>query len=85
MRKKISWGDSYIDNTKVIRIEEKNTIINDKYKTVFYCESKSIKNGRLCIIWGHTLIDIGDIISMKGIYSGETFIAESLRIKQVAK
>lgn len=52
-----------------------------KIKTVFKCKSKKC-GSRLCIIWSNPNIKVGDNIEMKGFFSGEAFIAQSLFIKK---
>ena len=48
--------------------------INEKFKTVFYCKSNKLSNGRMCVIWGRTTFNIGDEINMKGRLKDEVFL-----------
>lgn len=51
--------------TKVTKIDEKNKLINEKYKTSFWCESTSGKD-RLCIYWQRSTIEVGDEVILIG-------------------
>lgn len=55
-------------------IEIQNQEINGKFKTVFYCKSNKLSNGRMCVIWGRTTFNIGDEINMKGRLKDEVFL-----------
>lgn len=67
--------------TKVLRIEEQNTVINDKFKTVFYCQSVKKPEGVMCVAWGKTSIKEGDGVELKGRYKDGVFIVWSIQIK----
>ena len=61
------WEGEVVQGTsKIIKIEVQNQEINDKYKTVFYCESKTQPEGRMCVIWGRTTFNVGDEITLTG-------------------
>lgn len=71
-----SWSSNYIPqkwrkeliqiDSIVIKIELQNEIINDKFKTVFYCSSKAEPEGRMCVAWGRTTFKVGDKVMMTG-------------------
>lgn len=67
---------------KVLKIEEQNTEINDKMKTVFYCESTKLE-GRMCIVWGRTDFKVGDVVDMKGRVKDDVFLVWSLMFKRL--
>lgn len=67
--------------TKVLRIEEQNTVINDKFKTVFYCQSVKTPEGVMCVAWGKTSIREGDGVELKGRHKDGVFIVWSIQIK----
>ena len=60
--------------SKVIKIEIQNQWINDKFKTVFYCESKKKPEGRMCVAWGRTTFKVGDEVNMTGRIEGDVFL-----------
>ncbi len=66
-----------LNRTKILKIEFQNKLINDKFKTVFYCKSKDNPNGRLCVAWERTNFSEGDFIEMKGWMKNDVFIVES--------
>lgn len=67
--------------TKVLRIEEQNTVVNDKFKTVFYCESVKNPQSTMCVAWGRTSVKEGDNVELKGRFSGNVFVVWSIQIK----
>lgn len=74
--------DAYIlvPKAKIQEIKEKNILINDKFKTVFTCESAKNKDGTMCVVWGYTKINTGDTVQLKGRFRDKTFIVWSLKI-----
>lgn len=84
---KKEYQEAYIlvPRVKIQEVKEKNTLINEKFKTVFVCESKKKKDGVMCIFWGKTKLEQGDIVQLKGRFKGEVFIARSLKILQKIK
>ena len=58
--------DAMIVDSIVKKIELLNAEVNNKLKTVFYCESKDLPDGRLCITWGRTNIEVGSRFQAKG-------------------
>ena len=69
------WEKEAISVTaKIIKIELQNEPINDKFKTVFYVESKKYPEGRMCVIWGRTTFSVGDEINMTGRISDGVFL-----------
>ena len=81
---KKEYQEAYIliPRAKIQEIKEKNTLINNKFKTVFVCESKKKKEGVMCIFWGRTKLEQDHIVQLKGRFKGEVFIARSLKILQ---
>lgn len=79
-------NDAILITSVVKKIELQNVEINEKLKTVFYCESNTIPEGRLCITWGRTNLEIGDKFQAKGrITENGTFLIWSmLRFKKGA-
>lgn len=80
--KKISKYESekvHITST-VIKIEEQNVLVNDKYKTVFYCESQSNPEGRMCIAWGKTRIIVGSKVELDGRFKDDVFLVWKMTI-----
>ena len=76
--------DAIIVNSTVKKIELQNVEINEKLKTVFYCESEILQEGRLCILWGRTSIKVGDKFQAKGRLTpdGTLLIWDLLRFKK---
>lgn len=60
--------------SKIIKIEVQNQEINEKFKTVFYCESKTKPEGRMCIVWGRTTFKEGNEITMTGRMKEDVFL-----------
>lgn len=67
--------------TKVLKIDEQNTVINENLKTVFYCQSVKRPEGVMCIAWGRTSIKEGDNVELKGRHKDGVFIVWSIQIK----
>ena len=72
----------YVVGKKVLKIDEQNTEVNDKMKTVFYCESTN-PEGRMCIAWGRTNFRVGDVVDMKGRIKDEVFLVWPLMFKRI--
>lgn len=62
------------------KIDFINQEINDKLKSVFYCPSYLCPEGRMCIYWGRTSIQVGDKVLMKGRFVDGTFLVWQLLI-----
>ena len=65
---KSKWDDVAIlfENRKIIKIDYQNLQVRDTNKTAFYIESQKKAEGILCIVWGKTNFNVGDVVSMKG-------------------
>lgn len=61
-------------SSKIIKIEVQNQIFNNKFKTVFYCESTNKPEGRMCIVWDRTTFSEGDEIDMTGRMKEDVFL-----------
>lgn len=85
--KKSKWeNEARLMETTILRFEEQNKICpNDKFKNVFYCESKVKPEGRMCVLWERMLAQPGDKVVMKGRFNGEVFLAWSLMIMKRAE
>lgn len=85
--KKSKWEDeACFMETTILRFEEQNKICpNEKFKNVFYCESKVKPEGRMCVLWERTVAQPGDKVVMKGRFNGEAFLAWSLMIMKRAE
>lgn len=70
-----------ITDVEVVEIEEKNKIYRDKLKNVFYCADRN-GNTKMCILWGYSTFNVGDVVEMRGRYNGETFICRRLYIRR---
>ena len=76
-------NDAVLVRSKILKIELQNQEINGKLKTVFYCESKAIPEGRMCVHWGRTNIQVSDEFEAKGRLTPEgTFIVWSLMFRR---
>lgn len=76
------WEKEAISVTaKIIKIELQNEPINDKFKTVFYVESKKHPEGRMCVIWGRTTFNEGDVLYATGRIKDEVFLIWSYLYK----
>lgn len=75
--------DAIMIVSTVKKIELLNVEVNDKLKTVFYCESNQLPEGRLCIAWGRTNIDVGSRFQAKGrlLPDGTFLVWSMLRFK----
>ncbi len=78
-------GQVVCGTSKIIRIEVQNQEINEKFKTVFYVESKMHPQGRMCVIWGRTTFSVGDEINMTGRISEGVFLVWSYLYKKCEK
>ncbi len=67
-------------------IEENAEYPNGKIKNVFKCKSSTDPEGRLCILWGRSCLEIGCAIDMKGrtVKNGDkdVFLAWSALVKK---
>lgn len=74
--------DAMIITSKVVGIEQQNCEIRGKVKNVFFLESKVYpETGRMCIMWGYTSFNVGDLLQCKGrITPDGTFLVWSLMI-----
>ena len=76
-------NDAVLISSVVTKIEIQNVEIKDKFKTVFYCESKAKPEGRMCVQWGRSSVKVGDKFEAKGrITEDGTFLVWSLMIFQ---
>ena len=66
--------------SEVIKIELQNQLVNDKYKTVFYCKSNTLPEGRMCVSWEKTRIVVGSKIEMDGRMKDEVFLVWKMTI-----
>ena len=84
---KSKWNnEACLMETKILRFEEQNKISpNEKFKNVFYCESKVKPEGRMCVLWERTLAQPGDTVVMKGRLNGDVFLVWSLMITKRAE
>ena len=73
--------DLMIVNSTVTEIVEKNTVINEKYKNVFMCESAS-GTPRMCILWSQSNLEVGDEVEMRGRINNGVFLCWKLYIKE---
>lgn len=73
----------YLTGKKILKIEEQNTEINNKMKTVFFIESATKPEGRMCITWGRTNFQTGDVVDMKGRIKDDIFLVWSLMFKRI--
>lgn len=69
-----------VPQAKIQEIKEKNTLINNKFKTVFICESKKNKDGVMCVVWGYSRINKNDTVQLKGRFKGSVFAVWTLKI-----
>lgn len=74
--------DAVLVSATVNKIDFINLEVNGKLKTVFYCPSYICPEGRMCIAWGRTNIQIGDEIQMKGRFVDDVFLVWSLMISK---
>ena len=73
-------NDAMIGTGTIDRIDFINFKVGDKLKTVFYVKTYYAPEGRMCILWGPSNIQIGDEVSMKGRFSDGVFLVWSLQI-----
>lgn len=78
--------DSILITSTIIKIEQQNEIIGEKFKNVFYLKSKNYpETGRMCVSWGRTIFNVGDEITAKGrINTDGVFLVWSLMITKRA-
>lgn len=55
-----------LEERKILKIDYQNLQVKDSLKTAFYSESPKKPEGILCIAWGRTNFNVGDVVSMKG-------------------
>lgn len=83
-KKRIRQSSIYAEkvhiSTEVIKIELQNEIINEKFKTVFYCKSDTNPEGRMCVAWGKTRIIEGSKIEMDGRFKDDIFLVWNMTI-----
>ncbi len=83
IRKVSKYADeAMLFSSEVLKIEEQNISINEKFKTVFYCKSSKFPEGRMCIAWGRTNIQVGDIVHMKGRIKDDVFLVWSMNFQR---
>ena len=70
--------------TTVTNIIELNNVVNNKYKTVFECESKNEKP-RMCVYWERSSIAIGDKVKLTGRLKNDVFLVWNMLITRKAK
>ncbi|MBR5202821.1 MAG: hypothetical protein IKW45_06110 [Clostridia bacterium] len=68
IRKPSKYEDQAIlIHSVVTEIIERNKEYSDsRIKNVFRCKSSVIPEGRMCILWGRSAIEVGDEVQMKG-------------------
>ena len=89
-RKFVPKKSKYEDETLlakgvITKIEYKNQIVNDKFKSVFYVPSYLCPEGRMCVMWGHANFNAGDEIEMKGRLNDGVFLCWSMQITKRAE
>lgn len=87
-KKKIDYQeDARIISTHVLKIDYKNQPVgkNGRLKTVFYCPTYECPDGRMCVIYDRTTIDVGDEIRTTGRFNGDVFLAWSIQIIKKGK
>ena len=65
-------------SSRVSKIVEQNKVINEKYKTVFYCDSTKNPEGQMCVVWGNTTIRPGDEVLLEGRFVNNVFAVWSI-------
>ena len=79
---KSRWGNSIVDAV-VCKIDFLNKEYGEKLKSVFYCPSYEMPEGRMCVYWqGRCTVAIGDKIRMCGKFSDGIFLVNSYQIPQ---
>lgn len=79
---KSRWGNSIVDAV-VCKIDFLNKEYGEKLKSVFYCPSYEMPEGRMCVYWqGRCTVAIGDKIRMCGKFSDGIFLVNSCQILQ---
>lgn len=81
MRKQKKWysksqyeDDAMLAEGIITEMIMKNEPIGDKYKTVFKVPSHLCPEGRICVYWGITGVEVGDHVFMKGRFNGDVFL-----------
>lgn len=74
--------EAIIAEGRISKIDYQNQFIGEKYKTVFYVPSQLCPEGRMCVKWGHTNINVGDYVEMKGRFNDGIFLCWSMKIMQ---
>ena len=72
----------YLVTGTITKIIELNTEYEKHFKTVFSIDIPRIQDKRLetCISWERQVINVGDLIIMKGRYLDNAFLVKSLNI-----
>lgn len=70
--------------TTVTSIIELNNVVNEKYKTVFECESKNEKP-RMCVYWERSSVAVGDVVKLTGRIKNDVFLVWKMLIIRKAK
>ena len=72
-----------IQNAEITSFEEVKNFEDGRTKTCFRCKSKN-ENERLCIYWGKTTAQVGDLANMKGRLKPDgTFIVWDLHYRRL--
>lgn len=74
--------DAFIATGIVTEIIMKNEEINGKRKTVFKVPSMYCPEGRICVYWEMTGVEVGDEVTMKGRFNGDVFLVWSMHYKR---
>ncbi|MBO7211138.1 MAG: hypothetical protein J6V44_09100 [Methanobrevibacter sp.] len=77
--------DAIETTTKVVSIEEYNKFINNRYKSVFYCESQKSDKPIMCVYWDRTTLEIGDTVRVIGRFNNNVFLAWQVQILKKAE
>lgn len=59
-------AERIIVDTKVIEIVEQKQCENGRLKNVFKCKSNATAEGRMCILWGASSIEVGAKVRLEG-------------------
>lgn len=72
---------SMIVTSEVTKIEDITEFEDGSIRTSFRCKSETKKEDTLCIFWGRSCLEVGDLAYMKGrLKTDGTFLAWDLRI-----
>mgnify|MGYP006916240504 CR=1 FL=1 len=77
-------SEAAIVNVTVSKIDYQNLNVGGKLKTVFYCPSCYVPEGRMSVVWGETNFSVGDELVMKGRYKDGVFLVWSYQIHKRA-